>query len=123
MLRAETILTRDSVVTSLDTHGAQILSAHEDGQIRMWDRREPTRPTSTYKAHSKWTNKVRFGSQPHIFASCSYDQTVKIWDSRCSFPMQNLHSQEEKVLDIQWLGDNQLVSGGSDSSLHLYAAN
>lgn len=39
MSRSETILTRDSVPTSLDTKGNEILSSHEDGQIRMWDRR------------------------------------------------------------------------------------
>jgi WD40 repeat protein len=94
MSRAETILTRDSVVTSIDTHGVQILSAHEDGQIRLWDRRDPSRPTNTYKTHSKWASCVRFNNPAHIFASGSYDHTVKIWDSRCGFPMQNLHSKE-----------------------------
>jgi len=123
MSRVETILTRDSVATSLDTYGDQILSAHEDGQIRMWDRREPTRPTNTFKAHSKWASSVKFREPSNIFASGSYDHTVKIWDSRCGFPIQNLHSQEEKVLGIQWLGSSAIVSGGSDASLHLYAAN
>ena len=93
MTRSITIKTRDSVPTSLDTYGDEILSAHEDGQIRMWDRRENSRPIQTYKAHSKWASCVSFRLPSNIFASGSYDHTVKIWDSRCGFPIQNLHSE------------------------------
>ena len=82
------------MVTSLDSFGSMILSSHEDGQLRMWDRRETSRPSNTYKAHSKWTSSVRFGVSGNIFASGSYDRTVKVWDSRCGFPMQNLQSEE-----------------------------
>ena len=100
MARSQTILTRDSIVTSLDTLGQQILSTHEDGQLRMWDRRDSSRPVQTFKAHSKWASSVKFGNIPSRFASGSFDRTVKIWDSRCGFPLQNLHSKEEKVLDV-----------------------
>ena len=87
-------MTRDSVVVSLDVNDEQILSAHEDGQIRLWDRREPSRPTNTFKSHAKWVSSVRFGKVPNIFTSGSYDRTVKVWDLRCSFPLQNIQSHE-----------------------------
>jgi WD40 repeat protein len=123
MTRTETILTRDSVPVSIDTNGSGIISAHEDGQIRLWDRRDPTKPTNTYKAHSKWANCVRFGKAPHVFATGSYDHTVKIWDSRCSFPLSNIQAHEEKVLSLEWVDEKEVVSGGSDSAIHLYGAN
>ena len=109
-------------MVSLDVAGSQILSAHEDGQIRLWDRRETSRPTNTFKSHAKWVSSVRFANSSHIFGSGSYDRTVKLWDQRCSFPLQNIQSHEEKVLAIEWLSSKSLVSGGSDSSVHLYGA-
>lgn len=81
-------------MTSLDSSGSCILSAHEDGQLRMWDRRDPSRPISTYKGHSKWASSVRFGQHSNIFVSGSYDRTVKVWDRRCGFPVQNMQSHE-----------------------------
>lgn len=95
MERTETFLTRDSVVLSVDsTADKNILSSHEDGQIRLWDRRDSSRPVNTFKAHSKWTSSVQFSKSPNYFASGSYDHTVKVWDLRCSFPLQNIPTQQ-----------------------------
>jgi len=71
-----------------------ILSAHEDGQLRLWDRRDPSRPVNTFKGHSKWASSIRFGKTPFHFASGSFDHTVKIWDMRCNFPLQNIQTQQ-----------------------------
>jgi len=100
MTSDEQILTRDSVVTSIDSAGNSILSAHEDGQIRLWDRRQSSRPASTFKTHSKWASSVKFNASSFVFASSSYDQTVKVWDTRCGFPLQNMLGAEQKVLDV-----------------------
>lgn len=94
MEKFQTFLTRDSIVTSVDTFGEKILSAHEDGQLRLWDRRDSSRPAITFKGHSKWASSVRFGKTPLHFASGSYDHTVKLWDMRCSFPLQNMQTQQ-----------------------------
>lgn len=85
-------MTRDSVVTSIDTCGDKILSAHEDGQLRLWDKRDSSRPAITFKGHSKWASSVRFGKTPLHLVSGSYDHTVKLWDLRCSFPLQNIQT-------------------------------
>lgn len=123
MTTTETFLTRDSVVTSIDSNRSLILSAHEDGQVRLWDRREPSKPASTFKGHSKWTTSVRFNpSQPFCFASGSHDRTIKVWDTRSSFSLQNLQAQQEKVLSLEWLHTHLIASGGSDSQIHTHGS-
>jgi WD40 repeat protein len=93
MAAVDTFYTRDSVVTSIDSTDSLILSSHEDGQIRLWDKRTSSKPVSTFKAHSKWASAARFNPQlPNNFCSGSHDRTLKVWDMRCSFPLQNIQA-------------------------------
>ena len=35
---------------------------------------------------------------------CSYDHTIKIWDTRSIFPLETLASHHDKVFSILWKG-------------------
>ena len=108
------------MVTSIDCSSRGILSAHEDGQVRLWDRRDPSRPSGTFKAHSKWASCVRFNKSPFYFSSGSYDRTVKVWDMRCGFPIQNHPTFEDKIMGVDWVSPDQLVAGGSGGHCVLF---
>ncbi len=63
---------RDSITTSLDANASNILSAHEDGYIRLWDRRTASMitPQKSFKSHLKYISCVKFSPQSSfIFAS------------------------------------------------------
>jgi len=64
-----TVLTKDSITTSIDYSNERLLTSHEDGYIRMWDIRSPQIPTHTYKAHPKLVSSAKFNSKPNIFCS------------------------------------------------------
>lgn len=53
-----------------------------------------------------------------MFASCSYDKTVKVWDLRSSMPLYTLQ-KEEKLFGLDWVED-LLACGGEDSKLSLH---
>lgn len=80
------IYTKDSITSSIDAKYDNILSAHEDGYIRLWDKRS-THQVKSFKSHNKYASAVKFSQSPNIFASSSYDHTVKIWDIRSIFPI------------------------------------
>ena len=63
------VLTKDSITTSIDFVGDRLLTSHEDGYIRMWDIRSPQTPSQTYKAHSKLVSSVQFNARSNIVAS------------------------------------------------------
>jgi WD40 repeat protein len=69
MQEVRTILTKDSITTSIDYASDRILSCHEDGYIRLWDIRDTKNPTTTYKSHSKFASCVKFNRNSSIFAS------------------------------------------------------
>lgn len=78
--------------------------------------------TKAYKSHNKYTSCVKFSQSANIFASCSYDHTVKIWDVRSIFPIETLASHHDKVFSIHWKDNSELVSGGSDSKICGYTS-
>jgi WD40 repeat protein len=105
------VLTKDSITTCIDYSTDKLLTSHEDGYIRLWDVRAPQAPTHTFKGHSKLVNSVQFNNRSYLFASViflflyfkgSYDTTVKIWDYRSTFPIQNIGTHHDKVFSVLW---------------------
>ncbi len=66
--------------------------------------------TDNYYGHQGPVNKIRCNPfDPNILISCSYDWTIKIWNSKQNYPVMNLHSDElcSQVNDIQWSDDTR----------------
>ena len=109
-LQKKTVIrTGDSVPTSIDTHFDTILSSHEDGYVRLWDQRQPTICAKKFKSHTKYASCVKFSASPFVFCSvshllmqASYDQTVKLWDTRSIFPLKTLTTHHDKVFSLLW---------------------
>jgi WD40 repeat protein len=55
-------------------------------------------------------------------ATGSLDGSVRFWDLRSPLPLAVLEAHKEKVLALAWRDGARLVSGGSDSMLHMFNA-
>jgi pre-mRNA-processing factor 17 len=74
----------NSAITSLEflpNSGHMILSSGNDGMIKLWSTTKPKSLIRDYTAHPKSVKHVTFSSTGEEFISCSYDKTVKIWDT------------------------------------------
>ena len=62
--------------------GQFLCSGDADGKLWFWDWRT-TKNYTTINAHNKICNDVKWHPiKPSLLASCSWDNTIKLWDSR-----------------------------------------
>ena len=61
----------------------KLLSASDDQSVRLFDLTEG-KSTGIFRGHTDYVRSGAFvpGQEGHLFVSGSYDQTVKLWDSR-----------------------------------------
>lgn len=74
----------DSAVTSLEffpNSGHLLLSSGNDCMVKLWSTTKPKILIRDYHSHSKPVKHVTFSEDGYEFISCSYDRTVKIWDT------------------------------------------
>lgn len=70
--------------------------------------------TDNYYGHQGPVYKIRCNPfDPNYLISCSYDWTIKIWNSKLNYPVMNLHTNElnHQVNDIEWSWDTSTIFG------------
>jgi len=99
-----------------------ILTSHTDPTIRMWDKRtDKLESCLSFTSHTNWVSCVKFHpTQPHFFVSGSYDNTIKLWDTRSTTPLYTTKGHTRKVLSLTWFNDKVFLSGGADNLLQTH---
>lgn len=104
-----------------------LVTASCDRHIRLWDHRQSqgSQVKSVYSSHTGWVSSVAWSvSDPNLFVSGSYDNSVKQWDARStSAPLYDMLGHQEKVLTVNWSNANYMVSGGVDNQIKVFANN
>eukprot|EP01100_Stratorugosa_tubuloviscum_P005573 TRINITY_DN247_c1_g1_i2.p1 TRINITY_DN247_c1_g1~~TRINITY_DN247_c1_g1_i2.p1 ORF type:complete len:473 (+),score=200.67 TRINITY_DN247_c1_g1_i2:68-1420(+) len=102
-----------------------IATGHADSIIRLWDIRakDGSIVKQTFLTHKMWVHGIAWHPTLNYFVSCSYDNTVKIWDLRSRVPLYTINSHEDKVLSVAWHDNNTFVSGGADGKLKIHKIN
>ncbi|GLH12260.1 Ribosome biogenesis protein WDR12 homolog [Gryllus bimaculatus] len=103
-----------------------VVTASADRHVRLYDprSREGSLVKSTFTSHTQWVQSVRWSTtEENLFISASYDQQVKLWDSRSpKAPLYDLSGHEDKVLCCDWSKPELMVSGGADNTLRIFKA-
>jgi pre-mRNA-processing factor 17 len=61
--------------------GHLLLSASQDGLVKIWDCYHDRELLRTYKGHNKSVNDISFNNDGTQFLSASYDRMMKLWDT------------------------------------------
>jgi len=110
---------------NLHPSGDYVIAGTEHNMIRLYDinTRQAFVSPNTDQNHFGPINQVRFTSDGKMFASCSKDGTVKLWDGvtlRCFNTIPQAHSGQE-VCTVQFSRNRKyLLTGGKDCMVYLW---
>jgi WD40 repeat protein len=84
---------------------------------------------NSFEAHSNWINRIKqcpfnTNTNTNYVATCSHDQTVKIWNASSSFDwtLITTYSQHlSRVEGLEWLNNDTLASGSSDGKIKIWS--
>jgi WD40 repeat protein len=114
------VLSAPCGILSLNVRGPLIVTGHPDRSVRLWDRRVEERHSVVreFKSHKNWVSVVAWHND-EVFASASYDGSVKLWNIGTDVPLSTIFQHNEKVLALD-VNSELLVAGGSDQLLRTY---
>lgn len=95
------------------------LSAGSDGQIIRWDTDVP----KTIANESGRIRKIGVGPNRKNFATANESGTITIYPASGDSVVNKLFGHEGAVIDIAFLGANQIVSVGVDSLVYVWTIN
>ncbi|MCP9258128.1 Lissencephaly-1 [Dirofilaria immitis] len=87
--------------------GDHLLSASRDHLVKMWEVATGY-CVRTFAGHNEWVRMVRVHHDGNIFASCSNDQTICIWNTLSKECKMQFYDHEHVVECIQWAPDKTL---------------
>lgn len=121
---------------SLNRLNGVVVTASMDNVVRLWDFRsqggcrlvgriwclEGGMVKQIFRGHNGIVSDVHWSpSGEFLFATASFDETVKMWDVRSSdAPLFEISGHKGHVLSVDWSYDGLIASGGKDSTLKTY---
>ncbi|KAI9730659.1 MAG: SEA (Seh1-associated) complex subunit [Cirrosporium novae-zelandiae] len=111
--------------------GAYLLSASQDGTVKLWDLRNRAsdhgvmtcRSKNTYMGNSECIRDVKWSPEDGVeFAFCTDTGSVQKWDTRkCNAPLLKINAHEKPCLSIDWHHDGKhLLSAGGDKHVKVW---
>lgn len=137
----KTLKGHTATVTSVDfsLDGQLLASGSRDRTVRLWDVKTGEQ-VQRLKGHDGWVWSVAFRPTPanapkflqtsplmstqYTLASCSEDQTVRLWDIKTGQTLRILQGHRKPVAAIDFDAAGQrLASGGHDQAVRLWDVN
>jgi histone-binding protein RBBP4 len=100
----------------------QIADSQSPEALRSGDR--DVRPVHVFEGHKDVVHDVSWhGSEDHILASASGDNSIKLWDTRlrkCVLEYADAHRASTNAIQFHPLASFQLASGGHDNLIKMW---
>ncbi|KAL7306466.1 hypothetical protein TKK_0001880 [Trichogramma kaykai] len=98
------------------------------GNIHVWNCKETWSVSSIpFTSHSTSVEDIQWSpNEKNVFASCSVDKSIKIWDIRaqphsaCMLTASEAHSSDINVISWNKIESQYLISGGDDGLVKLW---
>jgi len=109
----------ESAVRSCDIFENLILSASYDKTLKLWD--SNGQELRTFKGHSSAIRCCRFSNSGRLFASGSYDHSVRVWRIEQTSSIKEFEGHMDSVYSCAWSSNDELLlSAGTDETLRVW---
>jgi WD40 repeat protein len=103
--------------------GQVLASAHQDGQVRLWDV-QSGQLARTIAAHQGWVRGMAWSPSGQMLASTGEDKRGCIWNPQTGQQIGEVKHNFLPVWSVAWSPDGSLISTGSGAyeDLHIGTA-
>ena len=99
----------------------RIVTASDDFTMYLWEPLKSSKPICRMTGHQKLVNYVSFSPDGRYIVSCSFDNSVKIWDGIKGTFLASLRGHVALVYQCAWSPDSRLlVTCSKDTTLKVW---
>lgn len=111
-------------VLALSTSDSCIATGSTDRFIRLYDKKDRSKVTSTLQFHTGWVSSVAFNpNNSNQLISGSFDKLAVLWDIRSNkTPLYQMDAHKDRITCCDWSTDNTIATGSTDSMVVTYNA-
>ena len=119
--RAKALQNYEKVVKKGGKLEELMVTASDDFTMFLWNPLKSNKPLARMTGHQKLVNHVAFSPDGRYIVSASFDNSIKLWDSRDGRFLHTFRGHVASVYQVAWSADCRLlVSCSKDTTLKVW---